>query len=292
MATTLDDFVRVLGMVPYSEPITRPLRLLEEAEQRTWRVWASMQILAPTGAITAADVARWEALRNNLYQAELRIRSDMLNAAGPLRSVIEERVPAPTILPAYTGPVRASSGDPMEQPPERVELYGAIFANAAVAAAPAAPAVVAGATWPVWAGLAIAALLIIGGTVYLIASTAEAMGATLMTWRHATHEERWWDSRTVFVLECMRLYPNDEAARTRCIQGTSPPRPDPPRNPFDTPPSPNAPGWLPWTVAGLFVGVVGVGLAAWGWGHGKLPGVAGIHPIELDVRSPGTPEMR
>lgn len=289
MASTLQDFVRVLGLVPTAEPITRPLRLLEAAEQRAWRVWATMEILAPTGTVTVADVARWEILRLNLYQAQLRVRSEILSAAGPLRPTLEDRIPPPRMLPAYAGPLLASSGDEIEQPPETIDFYGAILASAPAAAAPAAAPVALGASPLVWAGIALAALIVIGGTVYLIASSAEAAGATLMAYRQATHEERWWDERGRFVLECLRLYPQDEAARQRCIANTAPPRPAPPRNPFADPPA-HAPGWVPWAVGGLAIAVVGVFVAAWGWGRGA--GGRSLEGIELDVTSPGIREMR
>lgn len=247
-----------------------------------------METMAPTGSVTAADVGRWEALRLNLYQAQLRVRSEILRAAGPLRPTLETQIPPPAMLPAYAGPILSSSAEGLEQPPETIDFYGAILASAPAAAAPAAAPVALGASPLVWAGVALAALLIIGGTVYLIASTAEATGATLMAYRQASHEERWWEERGRFVLECLRLYPQDEGARARCIAGAAPPRPDPPRNPFADPPA-HAPGWVPWAVGGLAISVVGVFVAAWGWGRGSARALKGI---ELDVRSPGIREMR
>lgn len=283
MAASIADFARLLGIVPGGAPFRHVLGLLISTEQRAWSVWAHLTLAGSMNAVHAEDVARYDALRINLWQAQTRLRDEMLEAAGPLRSTVEPRITAPTMLPPYTGSVLPAES--LAPRIETVTFYGAAHAGAA-AAAPAAPAaVLAGLSPATWAAIvlaALAALAIVAVVSYLtISCTVEAMGATIMAWRFAQHEEQWWQIRQREIDRCMRLYPTDPDARDRCIGITVPPRPNPPESPYG-PAAREAPGWVPWAFGGGVLALAGVGLAAWTWGNPTKK----LGAVPLDVSRP------
>lgn len=200
-----EEFARVLGVRIPRDSVYATLQRCLAAEEAVAQTRAYLEELGRFNAVTTADVARYDSARINLFSAELFLYVE-LNSNRAVQAALTAAnmaFPVPLMLPAYSGPVRASATR------EELRLEARTLQGLGAGAPPPPPVF--------WAGLALAALAVVGVTVvaavFLTSDTAGRVAGSVVM---ATSARLASYQRLVGVLGCNARYP-DTTVRQQCI---------------------------------------------------------------------------